>query len=135
MRVVVEVIGRENVADFIRCRIVEQQSTQHRLLRIDRLRRNFERFGLCIVRHRRESRNRLAILTGSANKKGPLTVPFRLFARRTTLHASGIAEHGNSDVRRNVGMQHDCHREVSDVLQRSFRHANHRLFDGMPLRL
>ena len=46
--------GRENVADFIRCRIVEQQSTQHRLLRIDRLRRNFERFGLSIVRHRRE---------------------------------------------------------------------------------
>ena len=51
MRVAVEIVGAEDVGDPIRRAVVEQQAAEHRLLGLDRMGRNLERFELAIVGH------------------------------------------------------------------------------------
>ena len=52
MRIAVKIFGRRNIADAIGGIVVEQKSAQHRLLRLQRVRRQLERIDLRIVGHR-----------------------------------------------------------------------------------
>ena len=47
----VEVVRRDDIADFVRGVVVEQQAAQHRLLRLDGVRRQLQGIDLQIVGH------------------------------------------------------------------------------------
>ena len=51
MRLAVEVVGREHVADLVGGLVVEKQAAQHRLLRFHRMRWQLDRFELRVVGH------------------------------------------------------------------------------------
>ena len=51
MRVRVEILGTDDVADAVGGIVVEQQPAQHRLLGLDRVRRQLQRIDLRIVGH------------------------------------------------------------------------------------
>src|ERR1700682_4531686 len=65
MSVAVEMISAQEVRDPVGGAIVEQQAPEHRLLRLDRMRRKLQSFNLGIVGHARERRERCSyILAG-----------------------------------------------------------------------
>ncbi len=72
--VAVEIRVRYRVADAVDRLVVEQEPAQHRLLRLERMRRELQGFELQVVGHGRE-RGGASILPPSPKKKGPSPAP------------------------------------------------------------
>src|SRR6266581_1826146 len=55
------------------------------------------------------------------------------YAATSLLHTHGLANHRHGDVRHDVGMKHNGDGKLTDLLQRSLWHSDHRFFDGVTL--
>src|ERR1700682_6610780 len=100
MSVAVEMISAQEVRDPVGGAIVEQQAPEHRLLRLDRMRRKLQSFNLGIVGHARERRERCSyILAGRRARYACRTSGPRPRFARPSSPLIWVTERGPSGVR------------------------------------